>query len=259
MSSVSVFEKPIARFKISEIENFLISDDPWELREKLITQGDIEDFIINSNRRIPPGVFTDENDGKPMNVGEGTAEDHLARIAWLVENWDEDKSEPLEFEAGGNMIHFSNGLHRYMAMVELGYSEVEVQFGRGKGSLIEASESFIEWVGAPAHSGSFGESVISSENETYEVRVNELSGQVWVRSNEKGLVVKGKLKGNDRAIELVSEHGVLERVNEEVSVSRLKQVLIDEISPIFMDLPKEHFDKMGHEEYESTVTFNINP
>lgn len=255
VEKVSIFEEGIAIFKVKDlINNYVFDMNPWQIKDGPIILSDIATFMKENDLRIPPGEYTDEEDGKPMNVGEGTQETHLARIAWLIDNWNESKSEPLVFESGTTEACFNNGLHRCFAIEAMGLDIARVKFSTGFKDIIESCDDFVSWEVEPCVDASFGKEIISSNTESYEVRSQKDSGQLWVCNIQGESVLRAKLKGPFKSIEYTENNETKFITKGNINHAGVMKILRDKISPIFNHLDNEFFSNLSERKKEHELS-----
>jgi hypothetical protein len=261
IEKVSVFEEGIALFKVKDlIQNYFFDDNPWQIKEGNIILSDIPKFMKENSLRIQPGEYTDEdNDGRPMNVGDdGTQETHLARIAWLIDNWDDKKLCPLDFESGRDEPSFNNGIHRCFAMQAMGHDTARIKFSRGFKYVVENCDDFVSWEVEPSADAAFGQEVISNNSESFEVRSQEVSGKLWVSNNKGESVLRASLKGPFKSIEYKENNELKFITKGSINDAGVMKILRDKISPLFNHLENDFFSKLSGNTKDTMVNNEFN-
>lgn len=248
-NDISIFETPIAILKLPIImEKHVLKNNPWNLKEGQLTEKELSDFMSFNNKRIKVGIYGDSDDFEKSNIDDCSRESHLARIAWLIDNWDESKLDPFEMESSFNEDEFSNGYHRAFAAHYKGIKEVECKYFSGHVNGYEGAnilpinqlDSFIKWKKAPTGIGYFGKNIISCGKECYDIQKNEHEGKIWVSDNNGISLARFKNKGSVKVLEykVKNENKVL--TGEDVTIEKLKEIL-SEISPILNSIDEKYF------------------
>ncbi|MCY9874027.1 hypothetical protein [Vibrio barjaei] len=203
---ISIFEVPVARFKLSYFEEFLCVN-PWTDKEPTLSVEEIKAFMGSSSKRIPPGVFVDvvEDDFQLDNF-TASREQHLARIAWFI---DRDAVEPLEcIKVWTGVVEGKlepvDGYHRLYAKLFNQSETVDASIMLGTASKIEKLDGFVEWIKPPVHSDLFGSAIISTFDHAVELGADNRD-RIWVNDAKTTQCVINMSQG--RLLQVSSRHG----------------------------------------------------
>lgn len=198
VDNISVFEtqlvflNPTKLIDKSGFNRYCWNPDGIDKGEPPINEKEIYLAIKNGNL-IPPDVFSDTPSKNQLcNMTDCSREQHVARIAWFVENMDVNDKNCIEVDFYHNsqnelpdvFVSPCGGCHRLCALI---YSKSEKCVFRavsGSRELIESSDPFLGWFDeGPNHNNLFGKNILSSKNGVWDIDFQlhgENDSRVWV-------------------------------------------------------------------------------
>lgn len=198
INHVSVFEtklvllNPMSLIDKSGFNRYCWNPDGVEQGEPPINENEIY-LSIKSGKLIPPDVFSDTPSKNQLcNMTDCSREQHVARIAWFVENMNinDDNCIEVDFyknspdESSGVFVSPCGGCHRLCALIYLKSKKCVFRATSGSRQLIESSTPFLGWLGeGPKHNNLFGKNILSSENNAWDIDLQihgENNERIWV-------------------------------------------------------------------------------
>lgn len=149
---------------------------------------------IKDNRLTPPGEFVDHPEGEQRcNINDCSRDQHIQRIAWFVQNFDEDNPDVpclgfSSIDASDPSSSVMAGNHRLCAMIYKGTPSHTFELLSGRKSIIESHPAFIRWKTDIDHDMPFGKNIISSGEASFSIQISEnpipSDYRIWIHNND---------------------------------------------------------------------------